>query len=476
MGTTGTRAAPALSEEFTGERIHPRDPGYDAARAVHDGGVDRRPAVVLRPHGAADVIDAVDYARDAGLPLAVRSGGLGIAGSAVVDGGVVLDLSAMKGVHVDIDRGTALAQGGTLWGEYDRETQLFDLATPGGRVGTTGLGGFTLGGGHGWLSPVFGLACDNLVGADVVTADGRFLHVSVDEHQDLLWALRGAGADFGVVTSYELRLHRIGHELPAGLLLVPNDARAGEVVRAYRQVVEDADERLVTALVTMAAPDDAYVPAAWVGRPALAVVVAWIGSPAEGAEAIGRLRRAAPGAVDTIAPVRYAALQTLFDGFAPSGWRQRHRGLHLAGLTDEVLDGFLEVGREIGSPKTRGVLYRQGGAAGRVGEQATAVSHRDAPYLAHPMACWRSPQEDERESAWVRRFTSAVAPAWTGGTYPALEPGAARADLLAGFGEDKLRRLVALKDAWDPGNLFRSHHNIAPTGWQPPAIPRQTRR
>jgi FAD/FMN-containing dehydrogenase len=466
--TTG----PELNATFMGETIRPQDVEYDAARAVYNGSIDRRPALVLRPHGAADVIDAVTYAREAGLPLSVRCGGHGIAGTSVADGGVLIDLSAMKGVHLEPERGVAITQGGTLWGEYDRETTLMEMATPGGRVTTTGVGGFTLGGGYGWLSPVHGLTCDNLVGADVVTADGRFLHVSEDEHPDLLWALRGAGANFGVVTAYELRLHRIEPELLAGLVIIPNTEEAGDVVRGYRAIVEQADERLVTALATILAPPEDFVPKELVGKPMLAVVMCWVGDPAEGAEAMRPLRDMLAGGLDLVQPMPYTALQAMLDGFAPRGWLNYHRGQHLNGLTDEVIEPYLAVGRDIGSPMTQGIVFRHAGAVSRVAEDATAAGNRSAPYMAHPIACWATPEEDAHEMQWVESFSRAFEPALSGGTYLNFEPGTTSADVRAGFGDEKLRRLVALKDEWDPTNVFRSNHNIAPTGWEDPAAPR----
>jgi FAD/FMN-containing dehydrogenase len=472
--TTVISAGPELSASFLGETIRPEDPQYDTARAVYNGSIDRRPALVVRPHGAADVIDAVTYAREAGLPLSVRCGGHGVAGTSVAEGGVLIDLAALKGVHVDTGRMTAIALGGTLWGEYDRETQLFGLATPGGRVTTTGVGGFTLGGGYGWLSPVHGLTCDNLVAADVVTADGRLLHVSEDEHGDLLWGLRGAGANFGVVTSYELRLHRIGPELLAGMVVIPNTDGAADAVRGYREIVEQADERLVTAMVTVLAPPEPFVPPELVGTPALAFVMCWVGDPAEGTEAMRPLRELLAGGIDLVQPMPYTAFQAMIDGFAPRGWLNYHRGQHLTGLDDAIVDPFLEVGKAISSPMTQGVMFRHGGAVSRVGEDDTAAGNRSAPYMAHPIACWASPEETDYEMEWVRRFSEAVAPAASGRTYLNFEPGTTVEDVQAGFGAAKYARLVELKDEWDPGNLFRSNHNIAPTGWQQPVIPAQS--
>ena len=463
---------PILSSGFKGDTIRPQDSGFDAARAVYSRSVDRRPALILCPTGAADVIDAVNYARETNLPLAVRCGGHSVAGTSVCEGGVLIDLSSLKGVHVDPGRGTAIAQGGTLWGEYDRETQLFGLATPGGRVTTTGLGGFTLGGGYGWLSPMFGLTCDNLVGADVVTADGRLVHASESENPDLLWGLRGAGANFGVVTAYELRLHKVGPIMLAGMLVIPNQDTA-DIVRGYREYVERAPDGLVTALATLLAPPEEFVPPELVGKPVLGMLAGYVGDLDEGQEAFGPLRELMAGGMDLTQPMPYTAFQAMIDGFAPKGWLNYHRGLHLRELSDEVIDPYLEVGRSIHSPMTQGIIFRHGGAVSRVDENATAAGNRDATYMAHPIACWDTSDQTDYEMDWVRRFSAAFAPAKTGGTYLNFEPGTTIGDVKAGFGAEKYERLVELKDEWDPTNLFRSNHNVAPTGWQQPPLPQQ---
>lgn len=460
--TTSTTSTIELNSEFKGTRITPGDPTYDATRAIYNGSIDRRPALILQPTGAADVMDAVNYARTAGLPISVRCGGHGVAGTSVCDGGVLIDLSSLKGVDVNPSRGTAIAQGGVLWGEYDRETQLRGRATPGGRVTTTGVGGFTLGGGYGWLSPMYGLTCDNLVAADVVTANGQLVHVSEDENADLLWGLRGAGANFGVVVSYELRLHEIPPLLLAGMLVVPNDEQAGDVARAYRDELDRAPDQIAVALATILAPPEDFVPPELVGTPVFGMVIAYIGDATEAIDALAPFRRIAEGGMDLVQPMPYTALQGMLDGFAPKGWLNYHRGLHLSGASDQSLDRFLEVGRAIHSPMTQGIVFRHGGAVSRVEEDATAAGHRDAAYMAHPIACWATPEETDYEMEWVRDFSAAFGDDLTGGVYLNFEPGTSQADVRAGFGPEKLARLAELKGVWDPGNLFRSNHNIEP--------------
>lgn len=468
---------PALSPSFRGATIHPGDADFDAARVIYNGSIDRRPRLIVRPHSAADVVDAVTYAREAGLPLSVRCGGHSVAGTSLVEGGLLIDLSSMKGVRVDPQRGTAVAQAGTLWGEYDRDAEMYGVATPGGRVTTTGVGGFCLGGGYGWISPVFGLTCDNLVSADVVTADGRLVRASEDENPDLLWGLRGAGANFGVVTSYELRVHPIPPALLGGLLIVPNDDAAADVVRGYREYVEQAPEELITGVAILLAPPAPFVPPEVVGSPVLTLVTLWVGDPAEGEKVIAPLRDLTAGGMDLVQPMPYTAFQSMLDDFAPKGWLNYHRGLHLSSLPDTVIDPYLESGRQIGSPMTQGLVFRHGGAIARVAEDATAASSREAPYMGHPIACWATPEETDREMEWVRRFSAALAPATTGATYLNFEPGTSNADVKAGYGDEKYRRLVQLKDTWDPTNVFRSNHNIPPTGWSSePTVPGRTRR
>jgi FAD/FMN-containing dehydrogenase len=469
-------AQSGLNASYQGGTITPDDAGYDVARGIYNGSIDRRPALIARPHGAADVIDIIRYAQEAKLPLSVRCGGHGIAGTALVDGGILIDLAAMKGVQVDTDRGTAIAQAGVLWGEYDRETELVGRATPGGRVTTTGVGGFCLGGGYGWASGAYGLTCDNLVSADMVTADGRLVHASETENADLLWGLRGAGANFGVVTSYELRLHPMPAQILAGMLIVPNDDQAADVIRGYRSYVEQAPDQLGCALVTLLAPPAPFVPPQMVGSPVLAIVAAWFGDQDEAEEMMAPLRALTGHGMDLLQPMPYTALQAMIDDFAPKGWHNYHRGLHLASLDDSIVDPFLAAGRAIGSPMTQGIMFRNGGAIARVPEDATAAGNRTAPYLAHPIACWARPEETDREMMWVQQFSAAVATATTGRTYLNFEPGTTTADVKSGFGEAKYDRLVQLKDTWDPTNVFRSNHNIPPSGWTPPVrMPEQTR-
>ena len=463
--STGTSVAAeiGLPDGFRGQALRPGDAEYDAARAVYNRMIDRRPAVIVRPTGAADIRDAVAFARQQRLPLAVRCGGHSVAGVSMVEGGVQIDLSSLKGVQIDPERGTAICNAGVLWGEYDREAEIFGLATPGGRVTTTGVGGFCLGGGYSWLSTKYGLTCDNLVSADLLTASGELLHVTDETNPELMWGLRGAGANFGVVTSFEFRLHPIRPLMLAGLLAVPNDGDgARDVARGVRDLAEQASEDLALATITALAPPEDFVPPELVGKPVLMIVVAWLGDPADAEDAVRPVRQLTAGGVDLVQPMPYTTLQTLLDPNNPPGMLNYHRGMHLRSLPDDVIDAYLENGREIGSPLTGGVIFHHGGAIARVGEDDTAVSDRSAPYMAHPIACWDDPADTEREIAWVRDFTDAVSAARTGHVYLNFEPETSEESVRAGFSGTKYERLAALKEQWDPENLFSGNHNIVP--------------
>jgi FAD/FMN-containing dehydrogenase len=450
---------------FGGELIRPEDAGFDEARKVYNGMIDKRPALIVRPTGAADVIDVVNLARENGLPLAVRCGGHSVAGKGVVDDGVLIDLSSLKGVRVDPASRRARANAGALWGEFDKETQLFGLATPGGRVTTTGVGGFTLGGGYGWLSPKWGLTCDNLTSVDVVTADGRLVTASEEENEDLFWGVRGGGGNFGVVTSYEFRLHELGPMVLGGLALHPiDDAR--EVMRGYRDYIETAPEELATGTAIIQAPPAPFIPEHLHGKPVLGIPAMYIGDADEGREIMAPLKELGPPAVDMIQPMPYTAFQALLDPFAPQGWLNYHRGMHLSGLPDEAIDTYVEYATEVAifsNPMTQIITFRHGGAVSRVPEDATATGHRQAAYMVHPITCWQDPAQTERHIDWVGRFSEAMSPFLTGGVYLNFEPDEGEEHVRAGYGAEKYARLVELKDKWDPDNLFRVNQNIRPS-------------
>lgn len=464
-------ASPALDmpDGFRGRAIRPGESGYDSARSVYNGMIDKRPMLVVRPSGSADVIDAVNVARQSRLPVAIRCGGHSVAGNAVCDGGVLIDLSSLKGVWVDPAARTARANGGALWGEFDRETQIFGLATPGGRVTTTGVGGFTLGGGYGWLSTKHGLACDNLISADVVTADGRLVTASENENPDLFWGIRGGSSNFGVVTSYEFALHPIGPMVLAGLLIHPID-EAPTLMRAYRDYVEAAPEELVTATAVLLAPPEPFVPPHLHGTPVFGIVVFYAGDAEAGRDVVGGLQRIGPPIADLVQPMPYLAFQALLDPFAPWGWQNYHRGEHLIGLPDAAIDAYIAVGSEMTSPMHQAIMFRTGGAVSRIPDDATAAGNRDAVYMAHPIACWSDPAETDHHIAWARKFSEVLRPYKTGGVYLNFEPDEGEERVRAGYGQEKYARLVALKEEWDPQNIFRVNQNIRPAQ----AVPAET--
>ncbi len=447
-----------LAEDFGGHVIQPKDVAYDEARKVYNAMFDRRPALIVRPSGAADVIAAVEYARQQELPIAVRSGGHSVAGHSLPDGGVLLDLWLMKGVHVDRERGTARAAAGVLWGEYDRETQASGLHTPGGRVTTTGVGGFTTGGGYGWTSPKFGLTCDNLISADVVTADGQLVTASETENEDLFWGIRGGGGNFGVVTSFEYRVHPLGPIILGGLLLFPLE-KAGDAFAAYQEVVEDAPDELATAAVLLNAPPEEFVPEHLHGKPVLGFAISYAGDPDEGMKVVAPLKAVGPAA-DLVGPMPYRAFQAMLDPMSPHGWRNYWRGLHLERLGDDLVETFLRFPPEGLAPMTFLILFQHGGAVSRVADDATAFSHRDATFMVHPIACWEAPADDDRHLAWVNEVTEAMQPFTTGGVYLNFMADEDRVE--AGYGTEKYRRLGELKRRYDPDNVFRFNQNIAP--------------
>lgn len=450
-----------LRDTFAGELITPDDPRYDVSRGVFNAMIDRRPALIARCSTTSDVAAAVGFARETELVTAVRGGGHSVAGLGVCDDGVVIDLSGLKRITVDPEARTARVGGGALWGELDAATQEHGLHTPGGRVTTTGVGGFTTGGGYGWTSSKYGLACDNLLSAEVVLADGSIVRASEDEHGDLFWALRGGGGNFGVVTEFEFRLHALGPVVQAGLALWPLEQAAG-VMRAWRDYADAAPDEISTACVVVTAPREDFVPDALRGRPALGIAVLYVGDPDDGAVAVQPLKELGP-VVDHIGAVRYTAFQAALDPTAPPGMRSYWRGEYLRSLPDEAIDVFLAEGGplvEAAAPFTQGVVFRIGQAVKAMPEGATAFSDRDADYLFHPIVVWSDAADDARLVAAGRAFAKAMRPFDTGGAYLNFTPEADR--VRDAYGAATYERLVTVKSAYDPENLFRLNQNITP--------------
>jgi FAD/FMN-containing dehydrogenase len=450
-----------LSSRFSGEVVSPGDPGYDEARRVWNAMIDKRPGLIARPREAAGVAAAVDFAREHGLPVAVRCGGHSVAGKSACDDGLLIDLSLMKGVSVDSERRIARANAGVLWGEYDKETQAFGLATPGGRVTTTGIGGFTLGGGYGWLSPRHGLACDNLISAEVVTADGQLLTANEDENEDLFWGLRGGGGNFGVVTSYEFQLHPVGPTIVGGMLVHPLE-QAGEVLRAYRDYVAEGPDELATAFAFFPAPPEPFIPEKLQGKTVLGMIAFHCGDVEEGERVLRPLKELGPPAVDLVGPMPYTEFQALLDPQAPRGWRWYNAGEHLSGLTDQAIDVVVGHAPHGLAPLSQIIVFRHGGAVSRIGDEETAFSNRHPAYILHPLAAWMEPEQDDRHIAWLRELVRDMEPFKTGGVYLNFSPEGDE-HLLDGYGPRKYARLVALKEKYDPANMFRFNHNIRPS-------------
>jgi FAD/FMN-containing dehydrogenase len=451
---TGTIVDEVVIQEFEaglrGRMLRPGDEGYDLARRHYNALIDKHPAMIVQCAGVADVIAAVNCARTHRFLVAVRGGGHNVAGRALVDGGMVIDLSHLKGIGVDPTRRTIRAEGGVTWGELDCETQAFGLATTGGLVSTTGIAGFTLGGGLGWLMRTYGLACDNLLSVDLVTADGQFMMASADEHPELFWGLCGAGPNFGVATSFEYRLHPVGPVL-AGRLIYPC-AQAKEVFQVFREYSQMAPDELTATFGLRTSPD---------GMPVAAIVLCYSG-PIEAAEAVVQpLRRFGPPMADLVRPMAYREVQMLIDPLYPPGLCQYWKSNFLQGLGDDAIDTILAHFATVSSPLTAVVIEHLGGAVGRVGPDETAFDHREAAYDLLITSLWTDPTESERHVRWTREFWEAMQPFSTGRTYVNYLDEGRPAD--AAYGAAKYERLVALKNRYDPTNLFRLNVNVQPT-------------
>ncbi|WP_431676251.1 FAD-binding oxidoreductase [Kitasatospora sp. KL5] len=460
--TIDEAAVREFEEGVRGVLIRPGDAEYDSARQVHNAMIDRKPALIARCAGVGDVIDAIRFARAADLPVAVRAGGHNVTGRAVCNDGIVIDLGAMRGIRIDPSARTVRVEAGLTWGEVNHDLQHFGLAAAGGFVSTTGVAGLTLGGGLGWLVRKHGLACDNLLSADMVTADGRFLTASGEENEDLFWALRGGGGNFGVVTSFEFRVHPVGTAL-AGLLVHPI-ARAPEVLRFWRDYAAQAPEELTDGFLLFTAPPAPFIPEATRGAPVVGVYAVYAGDPGRGESVLRPLREFGPPVADIIQPMPYSAAQTMADWMWPRGLWNYWKSGFLAGLGDEAIDAIVEGFATAPSPMTTALVEHNGdGALNRVAPDATAFGHRDWSFNFLATSLWPNPADTDANIAWTRAYWDAVRPFTTGGVY---------INYLGAEGEDRVRaaygadydRLVAVKDAYDPENVFRLNQNIAPTG------------
>lgn len=444
-----------------GELIQPNDASYDDARKIWNGMIDKRPALIARCTGAVDVINAVNFACANKLLVAVRGGGHNVAGNAVCDGGIVIDLSRMKGIRLDPVRRTSRVEPGLTWGEFDRETQAFGLALPGGIQSTTGIAGFTVGGGFGYLSRKYGLTIDNLLSADVVTADGRLLIASETENSDLFWGIRGGGGNFGIVTSFEFRLHPVGPIILGGMLLHPL-AKAKEVLRFYRDYVAKAPEELSIFLGFVTAPKAPYLPEHIQGTPVLAVIVCYVGAIDEGERIIQPLRKFGPPEVDLVGPKPYVALQSMLDAANPPGWQNYWKSEYLKSFSDEAIDILIEYAAKRPSPMSKIMIGHLLGVVNRVSDNETPYNHRDAPFIINIVSMWSDTTKNEENIKWAKALWNAVQPFATGGVYVnfLMTEGADR--IMAAYGKENYKRLVVLKNRYDPTNFFSLNQNIKP--------------
>jgi FAD/FMN-containing dehydrogenase len=443
-----------LHGSLRGPLLHPGDVAYNEARKVWNGMIDRRPALIARCAGVADVIAAVTFARTHEVLVSVRGGGHNTPGIAVCEGGLMIDLAGMRSVHVDAARRTARAEGGTTWSDFDRETQVFGLATTGGAISHTGIGGLTLGGGLGWLASKHGLACDNLLSVDLVTADSTVLTASPTENAELFWGLRGGGGNFGIVTSFEYRLHPVG-PLLAGPVFYPF-SKAKEALALYRDFATSIPDEVNTVAALMNSPD---------GDPLAAVVVCYNGSIEAGEKVLQPLRTFGPPIADEVAPTPYCKVQTLFDEAFVRGRRYYFKSNFTRGISDEAIATLVEHFATAPSPLSLLYFQQLGNAANRVGATETAFSHRDALCEWGCDAVWLDPAEDAANIRWAREVAEAMRPFTTGSDYVnhiGLEAEEGTDRIKAAFGAN-YDRLVALKNKYDPTNLFRHNQNIRPT-------------
>jgi FAD/FMN-containing dehydrogenase len=441
----------ALAAAIGGDLLLPDNARYEEARQVWNGMIDRRPAAIARVRTTEDVVAAVRFAREHELEVAVRGGGHSAAGLAVVDDGLVIDLTEMNQVQVDPERSAARAGGGATWRDFDATTQAHGLATTGGVISTTGVGGLTLGGGLGVLMRSRGLACDNLIGAEVVLADGSVVRTSETEWPELLWGLRGGGGNFGVVTELEFRLYPQG-DMYAGLIIYPRD-RAVEALRTYREHTAVAPDELNTFIALLNTPD---------GVPVVAFIPAFAGDVAAGEAAVAGYRSMGEPIADLVGPMPYVALQQMLDDGFQAGPHVYWRSHFLTGIPDEAIDILVAGANAAPSPMSSVLIEHLGGAVARVGKEETAFDHRDAEYNFAVIAVWTDPEEADANIAWARELWNAIQPFARGVYVNYLGVGDDTDRVRAAYGPEKYARLAALKREVDPENLFRRNQNIPP--------------
>jgi FAD/FMN-containing dehydrogenase len=450
-----------LRPRFRGALLRPGEEGYDDARRVWNGAIDRRPALIARCAGADDVAEAVRFAREHGLPVSVRGGGHSIAGHSVCDGGLMIDLSLMRSVRVDAGRQLARVAGGALWSDVDRACAPHGLATTGGIISHTGVGGLTLGGGLGHLMRQHGLTVDNLLAVELVTADGERLRVDTDADPELFWGLRGGGGNFGIATTFEFRLHSVGPIVLGGPIFWPIE-ELPRVLRFLREFAPEAPDELGITLGIAPAPPAPFVPFESFGKPVAGLVLAWAGDLDDGAQAIEPVRRIGRPVAEAVRPIAYIALQGLLDGGAPHGRHYYWKSHRFETFPDELIETFAACVESVTAPFWQLNGWAVGGAASRVDPAATAVGHREVGFDLNLVAAWPPPDPNADDHiAWVREHHKQMEP-YAEGVYANFLSDEGTAGVEAAYGE-RLERLVALKDRYDPTNVFRLNANVPPS-------------
>jgi FAD/FMN-containing dehydrogenase len=448
-----------LRQQVRGEVIAAGDEGYDQARAVYNAMIDKRPAVVTRPVNAGDVIAAVNFARESRLPVAIRGGGHSVPGLGTCDGGVVIDLSRMRGVRVNPEKRTARAEGGATWGDFNSATHAFGLATTGGIISTTGVGGLTLGGGIGYLARGFGLSLDNLVSADVVTADGKFRIASEQENEDLFWAIRGGGGNFGVVTSFEFKLHPV-KDIYGGPMFFELK-HAGDIIRFFREYIKDAPEEMGAFPAFQIAPPLPFIPEKRHGDTLALMVACWAGPLDKGEKALKPFHDVAPLVAEMVGPMPYPALNSAFDALYPHGLQHYWKANFVKELTDDAIEAHVQHGAKVPALTSTMHIYPINGACHRIASDATAFGHRDANFATVIAGMWPDPADNKANIKWVRDYSDAVAPYSEPGGYINFMAEDDQGRAPANFGKN-YNRLVGVKKKYDPENTFRINQNIKP--------------
>jgi FAD/FMN-containing dehydrogenase len=458
ISTTDT-AVDELRRALGGALHLPGEPKYAEACTLFNAMIERRPALVARCASPDDVIGALAFARDHGLPIAVRAGGHSVAGVSLVDDGLVIDVRPMDDVVVDPQRRIARVGAGATWGRLDRAAHAHGMATTGGRVSTTGVAGLTLGGGSGWLERKLGLACDNLVAAELVTVDGERVRASETENPDLLWALRGGGGNFGVVTSLELALHPLPSEVLAGLALWPVE-RGRELLALYRDVVAQAPDEFGAAFGYITAPPEPFVPSHLQGKVVVGIAGMHAGTVSEGEEALSELRAFGPPEVDLFGPMAYPDLQCMIDD--PPGNRNYWTDEHLGDLPDAAIEAIARRGEEMPPGPAQLLVVGWGGAVAPASEADSPLAGRDAAFVVHPFALWPDARDDARMISWARAFRDDLRPFATGGVYLNFVGDEGDARVRAAYGPRNYERLARIKAEWDPENVLRATGNVPP--------------